>query len=171
MGNISKKNNTMDSNLKINYLADHPELVDQVAEWWQAEWSSDKSEAGFERQKQSILAKLNTDKAPFIMVARINGKFIASAALFLHDLDSRHDLSPWLSGVFTVPEYRGRGIAKTLMKKVLDTARKLGYDKIYLHTEHTAELYQKLGWQKLCNTTTDQGETSEIYRLIINDRA
>lgn len=153
---------TMD-NIEYQNLADCPDLVDEVVKFWQAEWSSDKSEAGFERQKQSILKKLNIDIVPLIFVAHQNRKFVASAALFLHDLDSRTDLSPWMGGIFTVPEYRGRGIAKMLIAKIEAKAKELGYSKIYLHTEHTAGLYQKLGWQKLCDCQNDQGEPSEIY--------
>lgn len=171
------------SEIIIENLATCPELVDQVAGYWQAEWSSDKGPTGFETQKRSIEKNLNTHKAPFILVAytepntlraclpagkRESRSLVGTAALFLHDLDSRPDLSPWMGGIFTAPEYRGRGIAKNLIEKVLCKAQELGYHTIYLHTEHTAGLYTKLGWQKLCDTITDQGEQSEIYFLNID---
>ncbi|OQB05888.1 MAG: putative acetyltransferase [bacterium ADurb.Bin212] len=149
--------------IKFNNLADCKYLVDQIARYWQAEWSSDKSASGFEKQKQSILKKLNRDRAPLILVAHRGDEFIGSAALFLNDLEARPDLSFWMGGIFTVPQYRGQGIAKALIEKIESKSKELGYNKIYLHTESAAGLYASLGWQKLCDTITDQGEKTEIY--------
>jgi GNAT superfamily N-acetyltransferase len=154
-------------NFLIKNLVDTPHLIDKLAEYWNQEWSTDKSEKGIEKQKSCIKNLLNLDKVPFILVACHGQKLIGSAALFLNDLDSRPDLSPWLGGIYTVPEHRGKGIAKTMIEKVINKAKTLGYHKIYLHTEHTAGLYRKLGWKKLCNTKNDQGEDSEIYYLDI----
>jgi predicted N-acetyltransferase YhbS len=33
-----------------------------------------------------------------------------SAQLIAHDMDTRMELTPWLAGVYTAAEYRGRGI-------------------------------------------------------------
>ncbi len=156
-------------NIKIDYLGNRPELIDEVAKYWQAEWARDKSEIGFVKQRNRILKKLNIDKLPFILVAHEDGKFVGTAALFTNDLESRPDLSPWLGGVFVLPKYRGRGMASLLINIVITQAKNIGYKNIYLHTEHTAGLYEKLGWIKLCKCKNDQGEDSMIYYYIIDD--
>lgn len=153
--------------ITIKNLAETPHLIEKLAEYWNQEWSTDKSKKGVEKQKISIENMLNADKAPFILVARHKQELAGSAALFLNDLDSRLDLSPWLGGIYTVTEYRGKGIATALIEEVLKNAKTLGYRKIYLHTEHAADLYRKLGWKKLCDTKNDQGENSEIYYIDI----
>ncbi len=148
-------------------LALCPQFVDDVAKYWHAEWSSDKSVSGLAKKRQSIVSKLNINKVPFIFVAHNSQQFVGSVALFEYDLDLKRDFSPWISGVYTVPEYRGKGVAKTLIHKILLQAKKLGYNKIYLHTEHTADLYTKLGWIKLCDCFNDRGEPSEIYTITL----
>lgn len=156
-------------NIKVDYLGNLPEFIDEVAKYWQAEWASNKSEAGFIKQRNSILKKLNADNPPFIILAHEDGNFVGTAALFTNDLESRPDLSPWLGGVFVLPKYRGKGIASSLINQVMTQAKKIGYQKIYLHTEHTAGLYEKLGWIKLCGCKNDQGEKSMIYYYIIDE--
>lgn len=153
--------------MHYDYLAHCPKFVDEVAKYWQIEWSKDKSNMGFVKQKASILKKFSTSHPPFILVAHQDGKFVGTAALFVNDLESRQDLTPWLGGVFVVPDFRGKGVATSLIEKVLTHAKNIGFKKVYLHTEHTAGLYKKLGWKKMCKCKNDSDEESIIYTIKI----
>jgi N-acetylglutamate synthase-like GNAT family acetyltransferase len=46
-----------------------------------------------------------------------------------------------------LPEWRGRGIASTLMRRVVDVARELKVPQLFLWTSSAERLYLKLGWQ------------------------
>jgi len=160
---IMKKDD--EQNIHFDFLGNCPEFIDDIARHWQAEWSSDKETSGFNKQKTGLLKKLNTDRPPFVIVAFSGKKLIGTASLFEQDLDSRPDLTPWLAGVFVLPEYRGRGVASRLIQKVLDEAKNIGFKIVYLHTETTAGLYEKLGWKKVADCYNDQNLRSTIYNI------
>lgn len=54
---------------------------------------------------------------------------------------------PWLASVFVVPEWRGKGIASALVKRVEAEAAAHGFERIYLYTPDQQALYRRLGWQ------------------------
>ena len=63
------------------------------------------------------------------------------------DLDSRAELTPWVSGFYVLPGYRRRSIGTRLLRAVVGAARSGGAANLYLYT-HTAEsLYRRLGWR------------------------
>jgi GNAT superfamily N-acetyltransferase len=117
--------------------------------------------------KKGIQKKLNINKVPFILVALDGGDWVGTASLWEHDLDKRPDLTPWIAGVYVKENYRGQGIASQLINRVFDIAKKFGFKKIYLHTEHTHRLYEKLGWSRLEESINDQGEPTTVYVLEI----
>lgn len=54
-------------------------------------------------------------------------------------------LTPWIGFVFTRPEYRGHRYAGQLLRHAEAAAAKLGYQKIYIATDHVG-LYEKYGY-------------------------
>jgi GNAT superfamily N-acetyltransferase len=61
-------------------------------------------------------------------------------------MSTRLDLSPWLAGVYVVPEARRRGIASSLVRYAESFAAEVGVGRLYLHTDGSESLYQRLGW-------------------------
>lgn len=151
--------------MKIDFLANHLDFIDEIALTWQKEWIKDKTEKGFDKLKTRMLDKLNKNKTPFILVAIDDNSWVGTASLWEKDLDKRPDLTPWIAGVYVKEEYRGKGIATKLISKVLEMSKKLGYKTIYLHTEEAMGLYEKLGWSKLEESINDQGEPTTVYYL------
>ena len=76
-----------------------------------------------------------------------DGALAGSASLTADDLASRPDLSPWLSSVYVAPEWRGRGLGSALARHVVARAAALGVPRLYLCTEHSRSLYERLGWR------------------------
>jgi GNAT superfamily N-acetyltransferase len=82
----------------------------------------------------------------------IEGKIIGRAFLFLiyNDLHSK----PYglLEDVFVEEEYRGKGIGKELVKKVIEKAKELGCYKLIATSrfgrENVHQLYENLGFKK-----------------------
>ncbi len=63
------------------------------------------------------------------------------------DLESRAELTPWVSAFYVRPDYRRRSIGARLLTAVEGAARSNGAPALYLYT-HTAEsLYLRLGWR------------------------
>ena len=49
--------------------------------------------------------------------------------------------------MYTAPDYRGRGIATTLLNKLLDVAKQRGVHQIWLHASHLGKpVYERVGF-------------------------
>ena len=60
----------------------------------------------------------------------------------------RDGVSAYVFNVFVEPDYRKRGIAKEIMRRLMDEARKRGIGRLDLHaTEAGRPLYEKLGFE------------------------
>ena len=65
------------------------------------------------------------------------------------ELPDAPEPGPWLAAVFVKPVARYLQIGSELVTNVVDRARELGYQKIYLYTEHAEDWYRKKGWIKI----------------------
>lgn len=64
---------------------------------------------------------------------------------------------PTLMGVYTLPEYRGRGVATALLTRVVGEVPRPGNPHVCLYVEHgnpAERLYRQLGFVPLLNTQT-----------------
>jgi len=55
------------------------------------------------------------DNDAVALVAVVSGQAVGTVTLKSDDWRPREDLSPWLGGLFVLPEHRGRGIAGRLV--------------------------------------------------------
>src|SRR5712691_7040643 len=93
--------------VRISYLIDHPEYVPQLAQWLFEQWDSILGEETPEARIKKLKTHMNRDKLPIAWVAHANGQLLGTAALRVHDLEGREDLTPWLGGVFVGSHFRG----------------------------------------------------------------
>ena len=73
-------------------------------------------------------------------------------------------LAPWIGFVYTFPEYRGQRLAGKLIRGAKESARRDGYDSLYISTGETG-LYEKYGAAFLAVMKDRRGEDSRVYRL------
>jgi GNAT superfamily N-acetyltransferase len=134
--------------LTLDYLANHRELVPQLAAWSYSEWRHVLDDRGL--TLDDVVAgyhgRTNTDALPLAIVAFADGELAGTGALKPDDLPPRPDLTPWLGGIFVAPQHRGRGVATAIVSRLLDEARRLRLPQLYLWTPSAAALYAKLGW-------------------------
>ena len=150
------------ANIAIDYLANCPELVDELARLSWKEWQEvyQQRKQTLEHSVKNYRERMNTDRLPLTLVAvRVrhgqsftglpasHRELVGMVSLKFHDMDTRPDLDPWLGGLLVLPEWRNRGVGTMLMHRATEEAHRLNVSQLYLWT-HTAEaLYQKLGWQ------------------------
>lgn len=60
------------------------------------------------------------------------------------DDSSLPDLHPWLAAMVVVPEWRGRGVGSALVRALLNDARAMGFQRVWLGTDGPG-FYEKLG--------------------------
>jgi N-acetylglutamate synthase-like GNAT family acetyltransferase len=135
--------------VRISYLIDHPEYVPQLAQWLFEQWDSILGEKNPETRIRKLQAHMNRDRLPIAWVAHADGQLLGTAALRVHDLEGREDLTPWLGGVFVRPDFRRRGIGAALCATVEEEARSRGIQTLYLFTLDKQAWYSRLGWTVL----------------------
>lgn len=155
--------------MHISYLAEHPHLIPTLAEWHHAEWAhlnpGDTVEARISRM-QSLLAK---EQVPTAFVALEGETLLGSASLIDNDMDTRKDLRPWLASVYVAPEFRDRGVGSALVQRVVDEARALAVETLYLFTPDRESLYARMGWLVI-ERTEYRGEQVVVMELPISTR-
>ena len=104
-----------------------------VAGWlWREWWHQD----GYtlEQTHDAIAASVSLSGPPQSFVLLVDGKPIGTASLVAHDLDERPDLTPWLAGVFAIPEARGRGHVVHLIQAVEAACPSAAIPVVWLYT-------------------------------------
>ena len=132
--------------MKIEYLADHPEFIPELAELHFAEWSYLNPGESLEGKAEYLRSICGRKGVPSFVIAVKGTRLIGSASLIAHDMDNRPDLTPWLADVFVKPAYRGQGVATSLIQRIEAEAKSAGITRLYLYTPDAAELYRRLGW-------------------------
>jgi N-acetylglutamate synthase-like GNAT family acetyltransferase len=56
-------------------------------------------------------------------------------------MDTRLDLAPWLASVLVAPAYRRRGVGSALAERVVEEARALAVETLYLYTYDKSFLF------------------------------
>jgi GNAT superfamily N-acetyltransferase len=133
----------------ISYLIDHPEYIPQLAQWLFEQWDVILGEKTPEARIEKLKAHMNRDELPIAWVAHASGQLLGTAALRVHDLEGREDLTPWLGGVFVGAQFRRRGIGAALCTTVEEAARSRGIQTLYLFTLDRQAWYLRLGWKVL----------------------
>ena len=133
--------------MKVIDLKSASQHIPQLAEWHHQAWahlsSADASVITLIEEMNEYL----TDAAiPKMFICEEANQVMGSSSLITADMDSRTDLSPWLANVYVDANHRNKGLGKLLVKAVVDYAKALGLQKIYLFTADKADFYQALGW-------------------------
>ncbi|WLH33779.1 GNAT family N-acetyltransferase [Pseudomonas sp. FP2196] len=133
--------------MHIEYLCDCPEFVEELAELNFKEWGyfrpGDTLEARTERMRKAC----GKGAIPSVVVAIEDGRLLGGALLIDSDMKTRPELTPWLAGVYVKAEERGRGVASQLVNRIVEEAKALGVQTLYLYTDAAQSLYARLGWE------------------------
>ena len=154
--------------IKIVNLAECPQYLPVCANWFFNEWDKQKGRTIDEilyRTKHTVCRS----GIPQIHVALDKDLPVGMFSIWNNDLVNRQDLSPWLAGLYVAPDYRGRGVGRSLQQKCIETARECGYEKLYLYTEHE-NYYEKTGWEFMETAPLHGGEFVRIYQFDIKKR-
>jgi len=138
--------------LRIEYLADHPEHLPLLAAWHHEHFSAYNPDASLEGRIHKLESRSRKGTIPTTVVALLAGKLVGSASLVEHDMESRQGLSPWISTVYVHPDYRRRGIGTRLVRHLEEEAKRLGFERLYLFTPDMRSFYETFGWTVLEET-------------------
>jgi GNAT superfamily N-acetyltransferase len=136
-------------------LTDVPQHKPKVIDWYFNAWGKRDPNNTLESYTQKLETFLQDGSIPAHIVICDDVRLIATAHIRKHEIPSYVDYEDWLGGVYVDSDYRGQGVAKIVVNSVIEKAKALGVEKLYLQTEDlSGGLYAKLGWKKLHQTNS-----------------
>lgn len=134
--------------LEFEYLADRPEDVPLVIDWWRTVWA-DRIGDDIELATRQLCSALSKTELPIHILATLDGTPVGTAALKQQELaEVFPDQRYWLGSVFTEAGSRDRQIASQMSLHIVEMAKQLNLPHLYLQTVNlNGGLYDKLGWE------------------------
>ena len=145
---------------KILRLTDQPEFKEQAARWFHEKWRIP-LEAYMESMEECLGEK---GPVPQWYMALDGERIIGGMGVIENDFHDRKDLAPNVCAVYTEEDWRGRGVAGSLLRYVCADMKEKGIDPLYLITDHTS-FYERYGWEYLC-MVQGEGEAEKIRMYI-----
>lgn len=120
--------------------------------------------ASFEQELRSLELFASNHNHGVALVAKSDGEPIGTCLLVESEIEPNHDVSPWLAGLFVVPEHRQKGAGAVLVRAIEDQARWRGVSRLYLYTTDAVGFYARLGWSVLDRTNWKGLDTALMVR-------
>ena len=150
----------MDRNRVLDFemLADRPDDVPLVIDWWRTIWA-DRMGEDVEAAREQLRSSLRSSGFPIHILATVDGRPVGTAALKDQELAELFpDYHYWLGSVFVEAGSRGELIASKLSQRVVEMAKLLQLPHLYLQTVNLeGGLYADLGWEAV-DEFTHRGE-------------
>lgn len=138
------------ASVRIAWLAEHPQVVAELAAIHHAEWGTlmpDWSEADAARELEDHATRR---AFPTTWVALDDADaVIGSVSLVAEDAAQFADLSPWLCSLWVTPDWRGQGVAQALIGRLLFAARRWQLPPVWLFTAGSTALYTRMGFVEM----------------------
>jgi GNAT superfamily N-acetyltransferase len=133
--------------IAVRSMAGHPEWIAASAVWWHRQWGG---AMGYtpEGAVEAITGLTVPGSGQAALIGLIDNRPAGSVFLVETDLETHTHLTPWLAGLFVLPEFRSHGLGQALLHALVNEAGALGYDRLYLYTA-VAGFYHRHGWQTL----------------------
>ncbi|MCL1865356.1 MAG: GNAT family N-acetyltransferase [Spirochaetes bacterium] len=153
--------------LKIYPLHEKKSLYPILAYWSYLNWFINR-DLSFRLVMYEYKKRAESNELPCSFVALCNEFPVGMVSLRTVDLQSREDLTPWLSALYVLPDYRNRGIGSELINAVLDLSREKGFKKIFLFLDNRdiiklEKYYSTRGWIYLDDGTDSDGNNTKIF--------
>jgi predicted N-acetyltransferase YhbS len=126
------------------HLCQRPALRDAVAALIHHEFWGDVPGASPEGMAKRLANADSTDRLPLCRVAVHEGAPVGVVNLIDWDDPNPRVGTPWLAGMVVVPAWRGHGLGSRLVTTLLDDARQLGQQQVFLGTDGPG-FYTRLG--------------------------
>ena len=124
----------------IESLSEHPKFGSVVVQWLQTEW---------EIAEREILSFLSpTADRPGAIVAIQDDTPIGTLAFKRHQSSFQSSPQLWINAVYVEPDYRRRGIGRSLVRHSVDICAQRGIGQLFAYTD-VPKLYLGVGWTNL----------------------
>jgi N-acetylglutamate synthase-like GNAT family acetyltransferase len=148
---------------KVSYLAERPDFIPALAAGTLEQWSGLWPGRTLEWRIDRLRAHLNRRTLPIAWVIHDDSRVFGTAALRARDFEGLDHLTPWLGGVFVFPEFRGRGMGRTVCMTVESEAVRRGVTTLYLGTFDNRPWFESMGW-RVFDQRTLRGRSCDVMQ-------
>ncbi|TGL58742.1 GNAT family N-acetyltransferase [Leptospira sarikeiensis] len=150
--------------MRIIYLKEKPEFVDEVASLCFAEWSHLSPGKTLKDYRDSVIKRISGSEVPSVLVSVDDfGKLTGTVSLKEYDMDIYREFSPWLASLYVKLEYRNFGLGSSLLEKAVQIAKDSGVTRLFLYTPDKEKYYSKRGWKVLSREIYHEVEVSIMF--------
>lgn len=149
--------------LSTAYLADHPQMLPVLEEWFKSEWPDWYGPQGPGDAHSDLLSYATRDSLPVGVLGFVGDEPVGLVVLKATSLSGRPDLAPWASAGLVHAAYRRRGFGAKLLSALEEVALDLGYDTIYCGTASAALLLERAGWDYVDHSEAE-GQHVAVYK-------
>ncbi len=104
-------------------------------------------------------------ETPFAAI--VNGQIVGMVSIMKTDYYPLPEICPWVSSLFVSEDYRGYRISEKLIDFANEYAKKYGFDRTYIPSEHIG-LYEKYGYHYLKDIVNYGNGTDRLYVKEVN---
>ena len=145
--------------LKFCKLRNCPKLLKPAAEWFAEKWGI--AEEIYLESIERCLRQKEEIPQWYVLIDE-EGNIAAGAGMIDNDFHSRKDLTPNLCALYVEERYRNRGLARWILDEIRAEAGNMGYDKLYLVTDHMG-FYERCGWKFLTMAKDQEAMPIRLY--------
>jgi len=143
---------------RIIDIREYPEWLDHGANYFSSRWNIKK-----QLYADSMNDSISTSKpVPRWYLMLCDDKIIGGYGLIENDFMVRTDLCPWLCALYIEPSERGKHFGAQLLEHCRAEAAKLGFEKVYLNTDHVG-YYEKYNWRYIGDFAHTSGDDARVY--------
>jgi GNAT superfamily N-acetyltransferase len=158
-----------DMPLTFKFLADKPDAIPVVAQWYFDEWQRFLKHESVVETRVALQQYMNRDRLPLMILMVSGSQTIGVAQLKFHELaDMFPDKEHWLGGIYVAPSRRGQGYASALVEHAVTIAADLGI--LTLHLQSAARdggLYARLGWEPVASVNNGFEDVLVMARKLV----
>jgi len=147
--------------LVIRSLEERPDAAGLLAEWFVAEWPE--YHRGRSLPDVASQFRLVSD-VQHTLIAEIENEVVGMVALRGRWEAAPEIPSPWIGGLFVVPQHRGQGIGKALVEAATAEAVAAGQPIVHMAIRVDPESYIRRGW-RVVGTVFSGDESVTVLRL------
>ncbi len=149
--------------MKIVSLKEHPELLEQALICCTMHWSA--VHDSFRRTAEESITADILPQTWLLTGGMDSSEILGFYQLVENDgLTRNTELSPFVATLFILPQYRaGQGFGELLLTHAKYEAARLGYDRLYICTDHIG-YYERYGFREIGLDTAVWGAACKLYR-------